>query len=57
MSCILIKNATIVNEGTISKKDILIRDELISAIGVSENWKIPAGTIIIEAAGLICYPE
>jgi dihydroorotase len=56
MSCILIKNATIVNEGTISKNDLLIRDELINSIGASENWNIPAGTIIIEAAGLILLP-
>ena len=41
MSSILIKNATIVNEGTVFRNDLLIKDELISAIGLSENWKIP----------------
>ncbi len=56
MSSILIKNATIVNEGIISKKDLLIKDDLISAIGQSENWKIPAGTTIIEADGLLLLP-
>ena len=56
MSTILIKNATIVNEGTISKKDLLIRDELISAIGLSQNWKIPAETTIIDAAGVLLLP-
>jgi dihydroorotase len=56
MSTILIKNATTVNEGIISKKDLLIKDDLISAIGQSENWKIPAGTTIIEAAGLLLLP-
>ena len=56
MSTILIKNATIVNEGIISKKDLLIKDDLISAIGQSENWKIPAGTTIIEADGLLLLP-
>ncbi|MBK8884088.1 MAG: dihydroorotase [Bacteroidales bacterium] len=56
MSAILIKNATIVNEGTISKNDLLIKDELISAIGLSENWEIPAGALIIEAEGLLLLP-
>jgi len=56
MSSILIKNATVVNEGIISKKDLLIRNELISAIGLSENWKIPSGTTIIEADGLLLLP-
>ena len=56
MSYILIKNATIVNEGTISKNDLLIKDELIAAIGLSENWKIPSGTLTIEAEGLLLLP-
>ena len=41
---------------TISKKDLLIKDELISAIGMSEDWKIPAGTTIIDADGLLLLP-
>jgi dihydroorotase len=56
MSAILIKNATIVNEGKIFRKDLLIRDELIAAIGMSEDWKIPKGTVIIEADGLLLLP-
>jgi dihydroorotase len=56
MNSILIKNATIVNEGRISKKDLLIKEELISAIGLSENWQIPAGTKVIEAGGLLLMP-
>ena len=56
MSSILIKHATIVNDGTISKKDLLIKDEIISAIGKSEEWEIAAGTIIIEAGGLLLLP-
>jgi dihydroorotase len=56
MSYILIKNATIVNEGTISKNDLLIKDELISAIGLSENWKIPSETLTIDAQGLLLLP-
>ena len=56
MSAILIRNATIINEGIISKKDLLIADDLISAIGQSENWNTPAGTTIIEAEGLLLLP-
>ncbi len=56
MSSILIRNATIVNEGKISGNDLLIKDELITAIGRSGNWKIPAGTGIIEADGLLLLP-
>lgn len=56
MSSILIKNARIVNEGTILKKDLLITEERISAIGLSENWQIPEGTTIIEAQGLLLLP-
>jgi dihydroorotase len=56
MSSILIKNATIVNEGKIFRNDLLIKDELISAIGRAENWNIPGGTIVIEAEGLLLLP-
>ncbi len=56
MSSILIKNARIVNEGKILRNDLLIKDELITAIGSSGEWKIPSGTIIIEARGLLLMP-
>ena len=56
MSSILIRNATIVNEGKIFKKDLLIKDELIAAIGMSGDWEIPEGTKIIEADGLLLLP-
>ena len=56
MSSILIKNARIVNEGTILRKDLLIKDELISAIGASEEWDVPAGTSVIDARGLLLLP-
>jgi dihydroorotase len=56
MSNILIKNARIVNEGKILRKDLLIKDELISAIGSSGEWEIPSGTIEIEASGLLLLP-
>ncbi len=56
MSCILIRNATIVNEGSVKKNDLLIRDELISSIGLSDTWSIPGDTVIIEAEGLLLFP-
>ena len=39
----LIKNATIVNEGKTFKGDLLIKDELISAIGLAETLKSHQG--------------
>jgi dihydroorotase len=56
MSSILINNATIINEGMRFKADLLIRDEIISAIGDSDLMEIPSGTMIIEAAGLLLIP-
>lgn len=56
MSSILIRNATIINEGTVSHKDLLIKDELISDIGSSEEWDIPAGITEIDARGLLLLP-
>ena len=56
MSTILINNATIVNEGKSYKADLLIRDEIIEAIGDSDLMNVPAGTKIIEANGLLLLP-
>jgi dihydroorotase len=56
MASILIKNATIVNEGKTFRSDLLITDELISAIGTSELMKVPSGTKIIDATGLLLIP-
>jgi dihydroorotase len=56
MNSILIKNATIVNEGRIFKGDLLIKDEYISAIGSIEKENIPAGAAIIDASGLLLLP-
>jgi dihydroorotase len=56
MSSILIKNATIVNEGNRFRNDLLIKDESISAIGNSEEWHIPPGTVTINAKGLLLIP-
>jgi dihydroorotase len=56
MSSILIKNATIINEGRSYKNDILINDEIISAIGSVDQNLLPASTTIIDATGLILIP-
>jgi dihydroorotase len=56
MSSILIKNGTIINEGKSFHSDLLIIDELISAIGVIDYKKIPASTRVIDATGLLLMP-
>jgi dihydroorotase len=56
MSCTLIKNATIVNEGKTFRGDLLIKDEYISAIGSPGLVKSPARTKSIDAAGLFLIP-
>ena len=56
MSSILIKNAIIVNEGKAFRGDLLIIDELISAIGLSDEMDIPNGTRIIDATGFLLLP-
>jgi dihydroorotase len=56
MSSILIKNATIVNEGRSFQADLLIKDELISAIGSEDEMNIPNATNTIDAKGLLLLP-
>jgi dihydroorotase len=56
MSSILIQNTTIINEGKIFKGDLLIKDELISAIGAPGQVKAPPGTKQIDAPGLLLIP-
>ncbi len=56
MSSILIQNATIINEGRSIKGDVLIKDEIISAIGISEQVKITKDVRIIDASGLFLIP-
>ncbi|MGA2405373.1 MAG: dihydroorotase [Bacteroidales bacterium] len=56
MSSILIKNATIINEGKTFRSDLLIKDELISSIGSTDQINIPSETKIIDAAGLFLIP-
>jgi dihydroorotase len=56
MSSILIKNATIVNEGRIFRNDVLVKDERIQSIGSFEETPLPPGTKIIDATGLLLIP-
>ncbi len=56
MSSILIKDGIIVNEGKAFRSDLLVIDELISAIGESDEMDIPKGTRIIDATGFLLLP-
>ncbi|MEI6050192.1 MAG: dihydroorotase [Bacteroidota bacterium] len=56
MSSILIKNATIVNEGRSFHSDLLIKDEIISSIGSTDQINAPPGTKTIDATGLLLIP-
>ncbi len=55
MSTIIIKNAQVVNEGKISKKDVLIKGEFIVAIDkYIENY--PEKTLVIDGDGKFLLP-
>jgi dihydroorotase len=56
MSGIIIKNATIINEGNSFKGDLLIEDEFISGIGNRGELKTPPNSTIIDASGLLIIP-
>lgn len=56
MSTILIKNARIINEGLNQKGDLLIKGQLISAVGAPDSLEIPEDTKIIDAEGLVLIP-
>jgi dihydroorotase len=56
MSSILIKNATIINEGKSLRSDLLIYDEIISAIGDASEMNIPSPVNVIDASGLFMIP-
>ena len=56
MSNILIKNATIINEGRTFRGDLLIKDELIDSIGSAEEFNIPHDSKVIDATGLLLLP-
>jgi dihydroorotase len=56
MSSVLIKNATIVNEGISLHGDLLIIDELIAAVGSADQMIIPKDATTIDATGLLLIP-
>ncbi|MCX6334715.1 MAG: dihydroorotase [Bacteroidia bacterium] len=56
MSITLIRNATIVNEGKSFRGDLLIKGEIISAIGAPGQVKVPEGADSIDATGLLLIP-
>jgi dihydroorotase, multifunctional complex type len=56
MSSILIRNATIVNEGRSFKGDLLVKDEIISAISSPGEIEQPSDAKIINAEGLLLIP-
>ena len=56
MGNLLIKNPTIINEGQSFTGEILVKDDLIAAIGRPDEVKIPAGTVTVDASGLILIP-
>jgi dihydroorotase len=56
MSGILIRNATIINEGRSFRGDLLVKDEIISAISSPGEIKQPSDAKIINAEGLLLIP-
>lgn len=56
MSSILIKNATVINEGRIFKSDLLVKGELIASIGPVDKHDIQPDTKIIDATDLLLIP-
>jgi dihydroorotase len=56
MGNILIRNATIVNEGHSFKGDLLIKGEIISAIGAPGQVQAPEGAESVDASGLLLIP-
>lgn len=56
MSHLLIQNATIINEGRSFKGDLLVKDEVISAISLPGQMNKPSGTSMLDATGLFLIP-
>ena len=56
MSSIIIRNGTIINEGSSSISDLLITDDKITAIGTISGSEIPKGAKLIDAKGLFVIP-
>jgi len=56
MNNIFIKNATIINEGRTFRGEVLIKDEIISAVTSPGQIAIPEKAHVIDAKGLILLP-
>ena len=56
MSNILIKNATIVNEGSSFIGDLLVKGEIIDMIGHIPGAKIPSDVQVVDASGMLLIP-
>jgi dihydroorotase len=56
MGTILIRNATIVNEGRSFRGDLLIKDEIITAVETPGQINEPLKARIIDAGGLLLLP-
>lgn len=52
----LIHNATIINEGKSFRGELLIRDELIAAVGKPGQIKTNPGTVKLDASGFFVMP-
>ena len=56
MSSIIIRNGIIINEGSSSAGDILIKNDRITAIGIIDNALIPGDAKSVDAKGLYIIP-
>jgi len=56
MSSIIIRNGIIINEGSSSAGDILIKNDRIAAIGIIDNAFIPGDAKSVDAKGLYIIP-
>lgn len=56
MSDILIRNPLIINEGISFRGDVLVSDEIISAVGLPGQIEVPEKTRKLDASGLILIP-
>lgn len=56
MSSILINNATIINEGRSFTGSLLVKDDIIAAIGKIEGKDIPVNAKVIDGTGLLLLP-
>ena len=56
MNNLLIKNASVVNEGSVSLNDILIEGDIIVKVLPHGQIAFPAGAKVIDANGLLLFP-